>query len=91
VKRKKDSLSVLKQVYDLDRGVGIMLETGPESSRPYRERMANARQRSEAIETFINSRFHIPASQIKIKITDRAVKVPFVKVIVLSKEIVAMP
>jgi len=88
---KKDSLSVLRHVYDLDRSVGIMLENGPESSRPYRERMANARQRSEAIATFINSRFHIPASQIKIKIMDRAVKVPFVKVTVLSKEIVGMP
>jgi len=87
----KEKLAPLKDVYARENEIRIEVESGPEASMTYRKRMAAARQRAETIVGFLHTRYRIPAPQMEIKITPKAVKTPLVSISVLPKEAVPAP
>lgn len=79
----KKSLESLKDVYNKDNNVYIVVESGPESSLPYRRRIFLADQRAKAVAAFLDAYCKIPPSHIKITGLKKALKTPVVKVSVL--------
>ena len=87
----KEKLAPLKDVYAREKEIRIEVESGPEASLTYRKRMAAAKQRADTIVGFLQNRYQIPSSQMKIKITSKAVKTPHVSISMLPKEAVPEP
>ena len=79
----KKSLEILKDVYNRDSTIHVAIESGPESSLPYRRRIFLAGQRAKALAALLSEDYQIPASSIKISVMRMAVKTPIVKVSVL--------
>lgn len=79
----KKGLEILKDVYSKDDNVYVVVESGPESSLPYRRRIFLAEQRAKAVAEFLSTDCRIPPSHIKITGLKKALKTPVVKVSVL--------
>lgn len=79
----KKSLEILKDVYNKDNNVYVVVESGPEYSFPYRKRILLADQRAKAVAEFLSADCKIPSTHIKITCTRKALKTPVVKVSVI--------
>jgi len=79
----KSQLEILKDVYERDGSIHIVIESGPESSLPYRKRILLAGQRAKALAALLTADYRIPASSIKVAVMRKALKTPIVKVSVL--------
>ncbi len=82
----KEALHGLKEIYQLDPRLLIVVESGPEASLPYRERIAAAGQRAEAVSAFLNTYCQIPPAHIELKRMSKAMKIPVVRVSVYPAE-----
>lgn len=82
----KRSLDVLKDVYERDGGIHIVIESGPESSLPYRRRMALAGERAKLLTALLTEQYRIPVSRISTSVSRMAVKSPVVRVSVLTAD-----
>jgi uncharacterized hydrophobic protein (TIGR00271 family) len=80
----KSQLEILKDVYEKDGSIHIVIESGPESSLPYGKRILLARQRAKALAALLTADYRIPASSIKVAVMRKALKTPVVKVSVLA-------
>lgn len=78
------SLEILKDVFNTDSTINIAIESGAESSLPYRKRIFLADQRAKAVAEHLTAACSIPASHIKIGLMKKALQTPVVKVSVLS-------
>ena len=80
----KQNLSILKEVFSNDSNIKIVIESGAESSLPYRQRILLAGQRASILASVLAADFNIPSSDIKIRIMQKAVKTPFAKIMICT-------
>jgi hypothetical protein len=79
----KKSLEIFKGVYNRDNRIYVVIESGPESSLPYRKRVLLADSRAKTVAALLSADYGIPSSHIKIAIMKNAFKTPVVKVSIL--------
>lgn len=76
----KKNLETLKEAFDRNERIMILLEAVAEARLPYRERMRLAYQRADAVTAFLSGECHIAPEQIRKTIAVKAAEKPSVRI-----------